>query len=592
MEITLTTTEEQKNLIDYNLTAIDFTECEKLLRLNYNISDDEKLYIRKIDIYQEGMKIPKIEYDIYSKLNDTNLIKLNLSVCKNVNIDLSLPVFISEIENIDEYNKSSGYYNDICYPAQSESNTDIIIKDRQKEFIDKNKTVCQENCEFTEYNYNTQKAKCSCKVEESSSSSIFMNINKTEIYESFKDIKSKMNIEILRCYKVLFTKDGIIKNIAFYLIITIFLLHLIFIILFYSKDLNKIKKIIENIVFAIYNWDLVKAEEKKNSKAKKDNKKKENNLLKNIKKKRKTLTKINTDFNINEDENNNEIIKKKSNKNKKRNSTSNYINRKKNKKNSFSNNSAINKLTKSVINEKAIIEKIKKIMEYNKQEINELSYEKAIKYDNRTYCEYYISLIQTKHILIFSFYYNEDYNSRIIKIDLFFNSFVIYFTINALFFNDGTIHQIYEDNGKYQILEQLPQIIYSTLISSVLNILLNILSLSEDSIIELKNNKNKNDIDNRKTNLNNKLSIKFILYFIISSIYLLLFWYYLSLFCAIYINTQFHLTKDTLLSFVLSFIYPFFLYLLPGIIRIPSLKNKKEKKTCLYNASKLLQKIL
>ena len=231
-------------------------------------------------------------------------------------------------------------------------------------------------------------------------------------------------------------------------------------------------------------------------------------------------------------------------------------------------------------------------MEYNKEEINELSYEKAIKYDNRTYCEYYISLIQTKHILIFSFYYNEDYNSRIIKIDLFFNSFVIFFTINALFFNDGTIHQIYEDKGKYQILEQLPQIIYSTLISSVLNILLNILSLSEDSIIELKNEKNKEYLNEREKSLISKLSIKFILYFIISSIYLLLFWYYLSLFCAIYINTQFHLTKDTLISFLLSFIYPFFLYLLPGIFRIPSLKNKKEQKICLYNTSKLLQKIL
>ena len=235
MEITLTTTEEQKNLIDHNLTAVDFTECEKLLRIYYNISDDKKLYMLKKDLYEEGMKIPKIEYDIYSKLNDTNLIQLDLSVCKNIKIDLFIQVIISEKENIDEYNKSSPYYNDICYPVQSENNTDIIIKDRQKEFIDKNKTVCQENCEFTEYNYNIHKAKCSCKVEESSSSSIFMNINKTEIHESFKDIKSKMNIEIVKCYKVLFTKDGIIKNIAFYLIIIIFLLHLAFIIIFYNK---------------------------------------------------------------------------------------------------------------------------------------------------------------------------------------------------------------------------------------------------------------------------------------------------------------------------------------------------------------------
>ena len=86
--------------------------------------------------------------------------------------------------------------------------------------------------------------------------------------------------------------------------------------------------------------------------------------------------------------------------------------------------------------------------------------------------------------------------------------------------------------------------------------------------------------------------LSFLLYFIISSIYLFLFWYYLSLFCAIYRNTQKHLIKDTLISFGLSFIEPFFLYLLPGLFRIPSLKNKKEQKTCLYNISKIFQKFL
>ena len=53
-------------------------------------------------------------------------------------------------------------------------------------------------------------------------------------------------------------------------------------------------------------------------------------------------------------------------------------------------------------------------MEYNQGEKDELIYEKAIKYDKRTYCEYYLSLIQTKHILIFYFYNNSYYNSRII----------------------------------------------------------------------------------------------------------------------------------------------------------------------------------
>ena len=67
-------------------------------------------------------------------------------------------------------------------------------------------------------------------------------------------------------------------------------------------------------------------------------------------------------------------------------------------------------------------------------EMNSLSYQNALIYDKRTYCQYYISLIRTKNNLIFSFCYNNDYNSKILKIDLFFISFTLFFTINALFF--------------------------------------------------------------------------------------------------------------------------------------------------------------
>ena len=60
------------------------------------------------------------------------------------------------------------------------------------------------------------------------------------------------------------------------------------------------------------------------------------------------------------------------------------------------------------------------------------------------------------------------------------------------------------------------------------------------------------------------------------------------MFGVIFKNTQYHLIKDTLISFVLSLIYPFEFYLLPGLFRIPSLSNKKNK-IYLYNFSKVLQ---
>ena len=61
------------------------------------------------------------------------------------------------------------------------------------------------------------------------------------------------------------------------------------------------------------------------------------------------------------------------------------------------------------------------------------------------------------------------------------------------------------------------------------------------------------------------------------------------MFGVIYKNTQYHLLKDTLMSFGLSFIYPFITCLLPGIFTIPALSNPKKKRKCLYNFSKIFQ---
>ena len=80
-------------------------------------------------------------------------------------------------------------------------------------------------------------------------------------------------------------------------------------------------------------------------------------------------------------------------------------------------------------------EKIKNIMKYIDEEINLLSYNLALIHDKRSYCQYYLSLLRTKHNLIFALFNNSDYNSCIIKIDLFFIGFTIDYIVNALFYN-------------------------------------------------------------------------------------------------------------------------------------------------------------
>ena len=215
----------------------------------------------------------------------------------------------------------------------------------------------------------------------------------------------------------------------------------------------------------------------------------------------------------------------------------------------------------------------------------------AIKEDKRSYCQYYISLLKTKHSLIFAFCNNNDYNSKIIKIDLFFIGYAIEYIVNALFYNDVTMHKIYKSKGEFDFEYQIPIIVYSTLISMVLNTPLNFLSLSNDAIIDFKQDESKNNIKKKAKDLKNKLNTKFILFFILGFFVLSFFWYYISMFCVIYKNTQIHLIKDTLISFGLSLLYPLGIYLLPGFFRIPSLKAINKDKKCLYQISKIIQLI-
>ena len=77
-------------------------------------------------------------------------------------------------------------------------------------------------------------------------------------------------------------------------------------------------------------------------------------------------------------------------------------------------------------------------------------------------------------------------------------------------------------------------------------------------------------------------------FFIITYIFLAFIWIYLGCFCAVYKNTQIHLLLDVSSSFGLSFISPIFIYLLPGILRIPSLKSKSNRSFC-FKIGKLLQ---
>ena len=556
-QVILTSTSNQKNNEEENNITMNLGQCENIIKYNYNISKDNSLYILQIISNEIGMKIPKIEYEIYYPLNNDNeLIKLNLTSCQGSKIDLSISVKIND--NLDKYNSSSDYYNDICSKTTSESGTDISLNDRRNEFINNNISLCEENCELIEYDYLKEKAKCSCDVKTSISSYDDIKFNKNDFFKSFIDIKNIFNMNILKCYKTVFKIKELKKNYGFFIVSFVLLFYFISLIIFIFISYTNYKKEIKNIICALkFNEIPIN----KNQSLKKPmiinknmnfQKKKKMNLNQSNKSKIKNHSKIILlNFEANSIKNIDKIKKEKSDKN---------------------NLSA------------------KKILKKKDFEINSLNYKDALKIDHRNYCQYYCYLLKYNHPISFSFASYNDYNIKIIKKFLFFFSFCSDFTINALFFTDETIHKIYQDKGKFNFLYQIPQTLYSTLIAKFIDTLIKNLALSQDIIINLK--QEKKSFEKKHKKLLRSLNIKFILFFILAFVILIFFWYYITCFCGIYINSQIHLIKDSVISLITSLIIPFGLNIIPGMFRILSMKVKKPSRECLYKFSVFLENFI
>ena len=87
------------------------------------------------------------------------------------------------------------------------------------------------------------------------------------------------------------------------------------------------------------------------------------------------------------------------------------------------------------------------------------------------------------------------------------------------------------------------------------------------------------------------MKIKFGIFFILNFILLVLFWYYLTCFNAIYKNTQIYLIENTFISFGFSLFYPFIINIFPMLIRNCAIHSKSKDQEYCYKVSQMLQLI-
>ena len=664
----VSTIKEQKNNEFSYISSIELDECEERIRTEYHLKENDDLIILKTDISDE--KDPSkiiVQYEIYDPYT---LEMIPLDICDDTTVNINIPVELDDVtKSLYKSMNNSGYnlfdlndsfYHDVCTTYTTADGTDLVLVDRMKIYQDKAQNVylCQEGCEFVQYNETTKKSKCNCNIKNKLSTMDITDIkfDKTLIVDDFLlKALANSNFRVLQCYKLIFSLKGQMNNIGSYLLAGI--IFLLFILMICYCIVGR-KKLIQFVQLILRQKTNEKKIDKNNNQSKKSNKSKKNNNTdtKNKIKNKGKMKKSNSQKTIknskkkkdlnNNNKSNKSKSKGKNNNNKLKKSKSSYppkkssrcidtnistskselkksllkrnlfnnkkskikgINIKLNNKNSIIGNKKGNKNKKNIIKLNYIDKiniynncetstipnknKIKKIKVLNDIEMNSLDYQEALILDKRTFFQYYCSLLKTKHLVLFTFCLYNDYNIVFIKISLFLLSFSLYFTVNGFFFTDETMHKINEDKGAFNIIFQIPQILYSTVISAVINLILKKLSLSETQILSIKQEKNLKKSKILGDKIISCLKIKFILFFIISFLFSFSFWYFIAGFCAVYKNTQNILIENTLLSFGLSMVYPLGLNLLPGIFRIPALRAPKKDKKCLYKISSLVAMI-
>ena len=227
----------------------------------------------------------------------------------------------------------------------------------------------------------------------------------------------------------------------------------------------------------------------------------------------------------------------------------------------------------------------------SKNEIENLSYKDALKIDDRNKSDYYFALLKEKNRIISIFLNEQDYNIYNVKLSLFIFNFNLSMTINALFFNDEAIYEINQDNGSYNLSTQISRILYSAIISSIINFIVEILAFSHKNIIKLRYNKDIISVFNEEEKLIKKLKLKYILYFGMTIFFNFLFFYYITAFCSVYSIIQTHMISDSLMSFLLTMSYSIVLSLISSIIRVSSLKKDNKCRHFFYFISWIISLI-
>ena len=584
-----------------NMPDIDFGECYNIIKEENEI--EEELIVSKV-------LVKKNNTSVYSFYNPNTLDKLDSTPCKNQTITLQKD-FFNIIDNkfdesqketilhflnqsINVLNKSDRFYTDLCYYYKSNNRRDIPIKVRLS-FYPENITLCEEGCQSVGVDLKTMKAKCECKFIDIMNMNIISDNLYGKAVQEILETISKLNIDVIKCFKDIFNAKYFSKNVGGFIIIGLFLGQISCFIKYAIDGLYYIRKYIFTLTVSYAEYIDRNGNKLKNNvnmppkKMKKKRSGKSVNIL--------DINNNNLSFSKNGLLHSNNARSRKIffDSSEKRNSSNNKtqkllissnkivkINKGKPKKNLM-----LYKNKKIQNNIKITTNEIKKekinMKEYLSLSFDENDYDDVLEKEKRTFCSYFCGKFKMNQIFINSFFIYEPFRPRSLKILVLIMTIELYFVINAIFYDEEYLTDLYYSKEKDKFYSFIPRranaFIYTSAVSGIISYFVGYVFVDENKIKKIFRRNKEGDIKMKYeiSMMIKDMQNKFTTIIIISFVLTIICFVYISCFNNVYRYIKMEWINSSLFILILMQIINFLMTLIECSFRYIAIKCKSEK---------------
>ena len=607
-----------------NITKIEFGECYSNVKEELKLNDNEKIIIALVERKNEKGKSISIFY-FYNPRNgqridtasickdDTVVVKKSVTdELNNTDLDMNSMLYLTG-QGVDIFNLSGEFYTDICYHFESPNGRDVPLKDRILSFYP-NISLCEDECISKGVNLTTMESICECTLSGILNNDLISgNALLENTFGEATEFISNSNLDIMKCYKDVFKGEYMKKNTGGIIVLIILGLQLIFGILFFVISMTEIKRYLTNLSDFFTNLIVIRTKDKKGEKylkTEKNEKKgknkskfyeKNNPPPKNDDKEKEKMKK--SDIRETEQKH----IKKSSlnkydliNEEHNSNSQKSFIKLYKDKKQ----NSKILKKDEKMKNEdleifklredsknKDIEKEIKKMQEkygideadYLKTDFDDMEFDDAIKYDNRTFGEYFWDKFKENQIIMNTFVNKENLKPVTIKVILLLLNIDLYFVVNGLFFSESYISELFHLEEEEKFFSYFPRSIsrffYTTIVGVIVSTIMDCILIEEKKVkrVFMREKENHVQVKHEISLIIKSVEKNYIIFMVICFVISLISWYYVSCFNNVYPGVKVEWIKSSITIMIIMQILSFLAGLLIAIIRLISFKCKSEK---------------